>query len=100
MPQSAGLGAQSPDSVYRAISQNDNHYGRTPRGAAHASTDHAGYRVWNVGCWEIKTPERTSAIGTRASANTSGPDFTWSRNPGEIADARDPHERRKPVSSA
>jgi hypothetical protein len=43
---------------------------------------------WNVGGGEIKTPERTSAIGTRASANTSGPDFTWSRNPGEIADAR------------
>jgi len=29
-----------------------------------------------------------AARGTRASANTSGPDFTWAKIAGEIADAR------------
>jgi len=38
--------------------------------------------------------------GTRASANTSGPDFTWGQRPGEIADPGIRTERRKPVSSA
>jgi hypothetical protein len=38
--------------------------------------------------------------GTRASANTSGPDFTWAKSAGEIADLMVRTERRKLVSSA
>jgi hypothetical protein len=38
--------------------------------------------------------------GTRASANTSGPDFTLGFGPGEIAELEIRTERRKPVSSA
>jgi len=59
-----------------------------------------GAGMSGVGKSKRRNRPRRLERGTRASANTSGPDFTWSRNPGEIADARDPHERRKPVSSA
>jgi hypothetical protein len=41
-----------------------------------------------------------AAQGTRASANTSGPDFTWAKIAGEIADLKIRTERRKLVSSA
>ena len=41
-----------------------------------------------------------AAQGTRASANTSGPDFTWAKIAGEIADLKLRTERRKLVSSA
>jgi hypothetical protein len=36
-----------------------------------------------------------AAQGTRASANTSGPDFTWAKIAGEIADLKIRTERRK-----
>ncbi|HYS86283.1 MAG TPA: hypothetical protein VEN78_14970 [Bradyrhizobium sp.] len=36
-----------------------------------------------------------AARGTRASANTSGPDFTWAKIAGEIADLKLRTERRK-----
>jgi hypothetical protein len=38
--------------------------------------------------------------GTRASANTSGPDLNRALRPGEIADLKIRTERRKLVSSA
>jgi hypothetical protein len=41
-----------------------------------------------------------AARETRASANTSGPDFTWAKIAGEIADLKIRTERRKLVSSA
>ena len=41
-----------------------------------------------------------AARETRASANTSGPDFTWAKIAGEIADLKLRTERRKLVSSA
>jgi hypothetical protein len=71
-----------------------------PNGSAPAS----GQR----GIWEIKTPGANGAAigteafrGTRASANTSGSDFTLGFGPGEIAELDEIRtERRKPVSSA
>jgi len=42
----------------------------------------------------------SAARETRASANTSGPDFTWAKIAGEIADLKIRTERRKLVSSA
>jgi hypothetical protein len=47
-----------------------------------------------------KAPALAAAQGTRASANTSGPDFTWAVDAGEIADPKIRTERRKLVSSA
>jgi hypothetical protein len=48
--------------------------------------------------------QSAGAIGaareTRASANTSGPNFTWAKIAGEIADLKIRTERRKLVSSA
>src|SRR5665647_3549047 len=51
---------------------------------------------------QLRRPWGTSAPvpGTRASANTSGPDFAWRLEPGEIADLMIRTERRKLVSSA
>ena len=49
---------------------------------------------------KAKAPARAAAQGTRASANTSGPDFTWAEDAGEIADPKIRTERRKLVSSA
>jgi len=44
-------------------------------------------RCKDVGDFGIQIAEHhVPALGTRASANTSGPDFTWSLEPGEIAD--------------
>jgi hypothetical protein len=49
----------------------------------------------------IGTPEAIgNRHGTRASANTSGPDFDRGLGPCEIADLKIRTERRKPVSSA
>jgi hypothetical protein len=51
----------------------------------------------------LKSKRRAStaaALGTRASANTSGPDFTWAKIAGEIADLKIRTERRKLISSA
>jgi hypothetical protein len=58
MPQFVGLAASSPDSVYRAISQNDNHGGRTPQGAARASTDDAGFWAGMSGAGKSKRRDR------------------------------------------
>src|SRR4249919_115910 len=47
-----------------------------------------------------RVPGDAGVRGTRASANTSGPDFTVTFWPGEIAEQKLRTERRKPVSSA
>jgi hypothetical protein len=51
--------------------------------------------LWGFGREAAEAPG-----GTRASANTSGSDFTEGFEPGEIADHWIRTERRKPVSSA
>src|ERR1700682_4028052 len=56
--------------------------------------------LWDLG-GGISAPALSArAQGTRASANTSGPDFTWAKIAGEIADLKIRTERRKLVSSA
>src|ERR1700682_5255090 len=57
--------------------------------------------------WEIKAPGANGAAigtkpfrGTRASANTSGSDFTWALGPVKLRGKGTRTERRKPVSSA
>jgi len=53
------------------------------------------------GFWEFRAPgTMCTGRGTRASANTSGSDFTQTRTAGEIADPKIRTERRKTVSSA
>jgi hypothetical protein len=45
--------------------------------------------------WKINMPDAPPARGTRASANTSGPDFIRALRPNEIAEQGDPHRTKK-----
>jgi hypothetical protein len=120
-----GVFIGSRNSVYPAISRNDNHGSKaTPRPARHGreSTFAEHDRDWEVATqpkraviadqdnrlrafWEIGIPGRWwHRIGTRASANTSGPDFTSSfenplgvLEPVKLRTAGIHTERRKPV---
>jgi hypothetical protein len=56
--------------------------------------------LWDLGGGTQRAGAIGAAQGTRASANTSGPDFTWAKIAGEIADLKIRTERRKLVSSA
>jgi len=56
--------------------------------------------LWDLGGGNQRAGAGGAAQGTRASANTSGPDFTWAKIAGEIADLKIRTERRKLVSSA
>jgi hypothetical protein len=56
--------------------------------------------LWDLGGGNQRAGAIGAAQGTRASANTSGPDFTWAKIAGEIADLKIRTERRKLVSSA
>src|SRR4051812_34742117 len=48
------------------------------------------------GFWRFRAPgTMCTGRGTRASANTSGSDFTRTRTVGEIADLADPHRTKK-----
>lgn len=53
----------------------------------------------SFGKWSARST-KGALPGTRASANTSGPDFNRGLDPGEIADLKIRTERRKLVSSA
>jgi hypothetical protein len=59
------------------------------------------YNLWREQSHDLKDwgDQRAGASGaaqgTRASANTSGPDFTWAKIAGEIADLKIRTERRK-----
>jgi hypothetical protein len=70
-------------------------YKKAPAGGSVAVQDNA---VMGIG---IGAPDSIgNRLGTRASANTSGPDFNRGLGPCEIADLKIRTERRKPVSSA
>jgi hypothetical protein len=108
----AGVTGGSGYLVYPAICRNDNHSRQSRRQACRrrcrsasagqaerdgrqspSTTDMLSFRVQtrvtrsNFGDAEIGAPV-SAPMGTRASANTSGPDFTLGFEPDEIADQR------------
>jgi hypothetical protein len=71
---------------------------RQPTGLARALDDQ---NEMNFGFWRFRAPgTMCTGRGTRASANTSGSDFTRTKTVGEIADRQIRTVRRKTVSSA
>jgi hypothetical protein len=71
---------------------------RQPTAAARAADDQD---KMNFGIWGFRAPgTMCTGRGTRASANTSGSDFTRTKTVGEIADLKIHTVRRKTVSSA
>jgi hypothetical protein len=82
------LGTGTPDHpLARAVivgSPAPVHAKKAPGSEAVDGQDDSSQGIWEIGAQGIICPGQ----GTRASANTSGPDFTWGFGPGEIADHR------------